>query len=173
MKLLLHTCCGPCAMYPLELLISEGNEITTWFYNPNIHPVEEFEKRLENAYLAISSYNLPFLASHEMLQESWENFCGSNDERCTMCYSLRLGSTAKKAAKEGFEAFTTTLLVSPYQKHELIKTLGESLAKKYSIHFLYKDFRSGFRHGQQLAKASGLYRQRYCGCIVSLPLQKD
>jgi hypothetical protein len=84
-----------------------------------------------------------------------------------MCYGIRLERTAAFAKEMGFDAFTTTLLVSPYQKHELIKELGEEYARKYGVEFYYKDFRPGFRQGQQQAKEMELYRQKFCGCIIS------
>ncbi|HOJ12221.1 MAG TPA: epoxyqueuosine reductase QueH, partial [Clostridiales bacterium] len=101
-------------------------------------------------------------------QKTWEEFEGPGEERCAMCYTIRLDKAASFAKEHGFDAFTTTLLISPYQKHDLIKELGEKLADKYKIQFYYRDFRPGFRKGQQQAKELGLYRQKYCGCIISL-----
>ena len=144
MKLLLHMCCAPCSIYPASVLKEEGMEFEGVFYNPNIHPIEEFD------------------------QGRWENFKENGEKRCNMCYSTRLEKAAQFAAQNGFHAFTTTLLVSPYQKHDLIKEIGERFAQKYGLRFYYKDFRPGFRKGQQMAKEMGLYRQKYCGCIVSL-----
>lgn len=103
-----------------------------------------------------------------MGQEDWEKFEGVEAQRCKMCYAVRLEKTAQFAKQNGFDAFTTTLLVSPYQKHDLILELGNYFAQKYGLDFYYNDFRVGFRKGQQEAKDIGLYRQKYCGCILSL-----
>jgi predicted adenine nucleotide alpha hydrolase (AANH) superfamily ATPase len=101
-------------------------------------------------------------------QQEWESLEDKGASRCNMCYSLRMEEAARYASENGFEAFSTSLLVSPYQKHELIKELGDFYAEKYGIVFAYRDFRPGFRHGQQMAKEMGLYRQKYCGCILSI-----
>lgn len=167
-KILLHMCCGPCSVYPVEALRQEGFELQGLYYNPNIHPLEEFEKRRENVRILSGLKALEVEYIDDFKQEEWESFGGSELSRCTMCYALRLEKAAAVASSKGFDAFTTTLLVSPYQKHDLIKELGEKFAAKYGVDFLYRDFRPGFRQGQQGAKDMGLYRQKYCGCIISL-----
>ena len=101
------------------------------------------------------------------MQNKWVAFSGEEEQRCRMCYAVRMEETAKFAKDNNFDAFTTTLLVSPYQKHELIIELGKIYADKYGLEFYYEDFRPGFRAGQQKAKDLGLYRQKFCGCIVS------
>lgn len=161
-------CCGPCSVYPVEALRQEGFELQGLFYNPNIHPIEEFERRRENVEILSRIKKLDVEYMDEFRQPEWESYSGPDASRCEMCYTLRLKKAAEEAAKKGFDAFTTTLLVSPYQKHDLIKELGEKFAEKYGVKFLYRDFRPGFRQGQQGAKEMGLYRQKYCGCIISL-----
>ena len=168
MKLLLHICCGPCAVYPVSILQEENIYFEGLFFNPNIHPIEEFTKRRENAEIFADIKNFPIILSDQYQESDWINFTGTGDERCNMCYSIRLEKAAQLAKEKGFDAFTTTLLVSPYRKHELIMGLGEKFAKIYGVDFYYKDFRSGFRQGQQQAKEHGLYRQKYCGCIISI-----
>jgi predicted adenine nucleotide alpha hydrolase (AANH) superfamily ATPase len=168
MKLLLHICCGPCSTYPVQELLKEGFEIQGLFYNPNIHPIEEHKRRKENVEKMSSITNIPVVYNDDFRQSEWENLEDKGAARCTGCYSLRMEEAARYASENGFEAFTTTLLVSPYQKHELIKELGEFYAEKYRVAFAYRDFRPGFRQGQQMAKEMGLYRQKYCGCILSV-----
>lgn len=173
MKLLLHMCCGPCSVYPVSVLREEGINFEGIFYNPNIHPAEEFSKRKENVERFADLKNIHVIYMDDFMQETWENFSGSNANRCSMCYALRLDETARFAKNNGFSAFTTTLLVSPYQNHELIKDLGEKAAGKYGVEFYYRDFRPGFRLGQQEAKDLGLYRQKFCGCIISYDEAKN
>jgi len=167
MKLLLHICCGPCAVYPSSVLQNENVEFEGLFYNPNIHPYDEFVRRMENVRKLFAEKKIPVTYINAFKQDQWETFPGSEDRRCKMCYSMRMEKAARFAAENGFDAFTTTLLVSPYQKHELIKELGEKFARKYGVQFYYRDFRPGFRQGQQQAKEMDLYRQKFCGCIVS------
>lgn len=167
MKLLLHICCGPCATYPVKVLQEKGMEFEGLFYNPNIHPIDEFRKRMENVKKFSELKGIKVTYFEDYLQKKWEEIGERDEIRCSMCYNLRLEKTAAYAAEHGFDAFTTTLLVSPYQQHEVIRELGEKYAKKYGIDFYYEDFRPGFREGQQLAREMGLYRQKFCGCIIS------
>ena len=167
MKLLMHMCCAPCSVYPVSVLQDEGVDMEGLFFNPNIHPMDEFLRRKENVEIFSRIKGIPVTFKDDFMQEAWEKFNGGGRERCFMCYSLRLNETASFAKEHGYDAFTTSLLVSPYQKHELIKELGERFAEKYGVNFYYRDFRSGFRQGQQLAKEMGLYRQKFCGCIIS------
>jgi len=169
LKLLLHMCCGPCSVYPVSVIREEGIEFEGLFFNPNIHPKEEFLRRKENVEKFSLLKDIKVNYDDEFRQEEWENYDSSNCNisRCNMCYTTRIEQTAKMTAMKGFDAFTTTLLVSPYQNHDLISMLGEKYAKDYGVDFYYKDFRPGFRKGQQEAKEMGLYRQKYCGCIVS------
>ncbi|MCX7745497.1 MAG: epoxyqueuosine reductase QueH [Clostridia bacterium] len=173
MKLLLHMCCAPCSVYPVSVLEEEGVSFDGLFYNPNIHPKEEFIKRLENVKQFAREKNIKVSYSEDFKQETWENFKDSDEKRCTMCYAMRLDQVARFAKENGYDAFTTTLLVSPYQKHEWIMELGEKAALKYGVKFYYRDFRPGFREGQNRAKEMGLYRQKFCGCIVSYQESKS
>ncbi len=168
MKLLLHMCCGPCSTFPIQELLKENFEIQGFFYNPNIHPIEEHVRRKENVEKLSRITNIPVIYDDEFRQDEWEGMKDIGEARCNRCYSLRLEKAAEFAAQNGYDAFTTTLLVSPYQKHDLIKELGENYARKYGVDFAYRDFRPGFRQGQQMAKEMELYRQKYCGCILSV-----
>lgn len=168
MKLLLHQCCGPCSFYPLKVLSKHHIDICTYFYNPNIHPFTEFERRLENARKVNNIFNVK-----EVIIDTYDvvSFLRSvvykEQERCSICYYERLEKTAKYACEEHFDAFTTTLLYSKYQKHDLIKSICIELSKKYIIDFYYYDFREGFYEGIKLSKEYNIYRQAYCGCIYS------
>ncbi len=169
MKLLLHTCCAPCSVYCIQTLREEGIEPTVFWYNPNIHPYMEYKSRRD----CLEAY-CQQIGIEAIFQEDYglDKFCeaviGNLSTRCTTyCYPVRLEETARYAKEHGFDAFTTTLLVSPYQKHEELRHLGEEIAKQYGLTFVYRDFRVGFRQGQQQARELGLYMQKYCGCIFS------
>lgn len=169
-KMLLHICCGPCSMFVIDDLrdyFGEDFEIHGYYANPNIHPYEEFIRRLENCKIACSIKGIDLDWIMEFDQLAWENFEGPKSERCKMCYEKRMDMAAKFAFENGYEVFSTTLLVSPYQNHEQIKIAGEKAAEKYGIKFFYRDYSVGFRAGQQQAREANLYRQKYCGCIRS------
>jgi predicted adenine nucleotide alpha hydrolase (AANH) superfamily ATPase len=166
-------CCGPCSVYPASVLKEENIEFEGLFYNPNIHPWQEYSRRRENVDILSKIKDIKVNYLEGFSQQTWERFNGSDDARCNMCYSIRLEKTAAYAKEKGFDAFSTTLLVSPYQKHDLIMELGEKLCKKHGVEFYYRDFRPGFRQGQQQAREIGLYRQKFCGCIVSFNESKN
>ncbi|OGP50716.1 MAG: hypothetical protein A2Y79_01960 [Deltaproteobacteria bacterium RBG_13_43_22] len=168
MKLLLHICCAPCTIYPLQTLRDQGFQITGYFYNPNIHPFREFEKRKNTLkeYAGISNLEIFFDDQYDL-----ELFLNQTrpwgSERCRTCYEIRLEATARQAKSQGFDAFSTTLLYSRYQKHDWIKAVGAKTGERFEIPFHYQDFRPGWDKGIQIAKELGLYRQPYCGCIFS------
>lgn len=167
-RVLLHTCCAPCSIYCLDKLEADGYSPTPFFYNPNIHPYKEFERRLDALKLYLVTRELdPIVDDEYDLDLFLERAVGSGSDRCAACYELRLTRTAKEAANKGFGRFTTTLLVSPYQNHDLIVETAQRAASDYGVEFLYIDFRPGFREGQAKARELGLYRQPYCGCIYS------
>ncbi|MDD2203272.1 MAG: epoxyqueuosine reductase QueH [Bacilli bacterium] len=167
MKLLMHMCCAPCSTYLVSSLRKDGINVTGLFYNPNIHPIDEYQRRLDtvNEYSKIVDLDVRFIDDY--MEDVWRNYNGVDDSRCKMCYSIRLDMAAKYAKENGYDAFTSSLLVSPYQKHDLIKELGEKFANKYDVDFYYYDFRPYFREGQAMAREMNLYRQKYCGCIIS------
>lgn len=169
MKLLLHTCCTPCSVYCIDSLREEKIEPTIYWYNPNIHPYMEYKARRD----CLKEY-CEQIGANVILEEDYglDEFCRQviNDlnNRCSQyCYKVRLEQTAKYAKENGYDAISTTLLVSPYQNHEVLKQMGEEIAKKYGLTFLYRDFRIGFREGQAKARELGLYMQKYCGCVFS------
>ncbi|HZK28993.1 MAG TPA: epoxyqueuosine reductase QueH [Clostridia bacterium] len=171
-RLLLHACCGPCAMWPLERLLEEGIDVTLFFFNPNIHPRIEWQRRLENAAKVADHYDVPMIVRGCSMSEAWRERANDGDERCRYCYRTRLSSLADEAEAGRFDAISTTLFVSPYQKRDLIIKEGEKVAVGRPFTFTAYDWRDGFRRGQQMAKELGLYRQKYCGCIISFEQSK-
>ncbi len=167
-NLLLHACCGPCTEWPARQLMLEGYRLLGWFYNPNIHPLVENKRRRENFSHLIKLLGFNALIDETCEPEAWLNWHASKESRCRMCYCRRLSAAAWKAKELSIPAFTTTLLVSPWQDHAALKEIGEAAAAEANVKFIYRDFREGYRQGQQLAKDDGLYRQRYCGCLPSL-----
>lgn len=168
MKTLLHTCCAPCFIECADSLRTEGIEPVVFWYNPNIHPFTEYRER-KNALLQYAGENsFEVLCRDEYgLRTFIEGVYPDFDSRCPYCYGRRLGETARAAAENGFESFSTTLLISPYQKHELICEIAEKAAASHGVKFLYRDFRPLFRTGQKHAREKGLYMQKFCGCIFS------
>lgn len=168
MSILLHICCGPCAVYPLEAMKGEGLKVRGYFYNPNIHPFREFKKRLETVEQLALQHGLPVEYHREYgLRDYLRRVVFKEETRCGLCYDMRLLETVEQAKKIKADAFTTTLLYSRYQNHEIIRLKAEQLAEKHKIPFYYNDFREGWQQGIDMSKELGLYRQSYCGCIYS------
>lgn len=169
MKLLLHICCAPCAVAIAETLISRpGIVLEGLFYNPNIHPAEEFQKRMDAVKMMAADIDLPVAFYDENKLDYWKSsLTPDRNRRCWTCYSIRLEHTARFAAENNFDGFTTSLLISPYQDHELIKSIGFSLADKYGLDFYYEDFRELYRKGREISRARNYYMQKFCGCIYS------
>jgi predicted adenine nucleotide alpha hydrolase (AANH) superfamily ATPase len=175
MKLLMHTCCAPCSVYCIDSLREEGIEPTLYWFNPNIHPYMEYKARRDTLKEYAQSINVEAIFEENYgLEEFCKNVIEDLNNRCqNYCYRVRLEKTAKYAKENEYDAITTTLLVSPYQKHEILKKQAEEIAKKYGLNFLYRDFRVGFREGQAKARELGLYMQKYCGCIFSEEMSKS
>ena len=169
MKLLMHTCCAPCSVYCIKSLREEGIEPTCYWYNPNIHPYIEYKTRRDTLIEYSKMANFELIINEEYgLREFCKNVIDDLNNRCVnYCYKVRLEATVKYAKEHGYDAFTSTLFVSPYQQHDKLKEVCEQLAEKYGIEFLYRDFRVGFREGQAEARELGLYMQKYCGCVFS------
>ena len=167
-KVLLHSCCAPCSVYCIDTLRGEGIEPTSLWFNPNIHPYQEYKARRDTLLSYGSDVGVTVHVLEDYgLREFVRAVAGDIDHRCAHCYTIRLGTAAKYASEHGFEAFTSSLLISPYQNHELLKAVGEQMGRQYGVTFLYRDFRPGFREGQAKARELGLYMQKYCGCIFS------
>lgn len=169
MRLLLHCCCGPCAVGALPLFRAAGYDITGFFYNPNIQPWQEHVARRDSFIKVMEAAGLPYMIDDAYPLEGWLNTVAAEpQDRCGYCYDDRLTRTASQAAGiDGFDAFSTTLLISPYQDHERLRFLGQEMEKGYGPRFAYVDLRPAFREGQQKAREMGLYMQKYCGCIYS------
>ena len=177
-KLLLHSCCAPCSSYVLEYL-SDYFEITVFYYNPNIYPPEEYDKRVLEQQMLIekmpTKYPVSFVAG-EYDRERFYAMAKGNElakeggVRCFGCYELRLRETAKKALEGGFDYFTTTLSISPLKNAEKLNEIGVKLGEEYGISYLVSDFkkRNGYKRSTELSREYNLYRQDYCGCEFSI-----
>lgn len=168
MKMLLHACCGPCACYPTEKLRADGKDFDILYFNPNIHPYREFKQRLSTLMDFCKKQQIELLVDKEYsLEECVRGMLAEPTVRCAYCYRMRLRYAAKFAKEHGYDAFSTTLLVSPYQKHALIIKEAEAAAAEFGIPFYYEDFREGYQRGVDISLELGLYRQQYCGCVFS------
>jgi predicted adenine nucleotide alpha hydrolase (AANH) superfamily ATPase len=167
MRILVHICCAPCFTYPYKRLTEEGHDVTGFFYNPNIHPYLEYKNRLESLEKYVELKGARVIYKDDYNIESYLRGALDAEDRCRFCYTMRLTEAAKIASTLGFEAFTTTLLISPYQKHEVLIETGKKTADEHGIEFYYEDFRKGYRESRELARGLGLYMQKYCGCIFS------
>ena len=171
MNLLLHMCCGPCSCYPVKVLREQGIEPTGYFFNPNIHPYKEWDMRLKAAEEFAARSEMKIITDkHYMLRDFLRRALAAEqveNGRCRMCYTWRLEETARYAAENGFDAFTSALFYSIYQQHELMRETADHFAKVYGVKFHYEDFRPGWQEGIDMSVEMGLYRQPYCGCIFS------
>jgi predicted adenine nucleotide alpha hydrolase (AANH) superfamily ATPase len=168
MRVFLHICCANCAIFPLEQLRARGEEVVGYFFNPNIHPYQEYQKRLSALKEYSEKVQLEVSYRDEyLLEEFLKNTSHRVDKRCGYCYRVRLESTAREAKEKGFDQFSTTLLQSAHQDHVLIRETAEGIAREIGIPFYYEDFRPGWKRGVEVSRAMGLYRQQYCGCIYS------
>jgi hypothetical protein len=168
MNILLHSCCGPCSIYPLKKLVENGHRVTGFFYNHNIHPYQEYQRRLTAVREFAAAKELAMIYRDQYnLEEFLAAVARNPAERCHYCYFSRMEAAAEKAAELGFDAFTSSLLYSRYQNHEHIRAAGEKAGERHGVEFYYEDFRPGWQDGIRLSKEMGLYRQQYCGCIYS------
>ncbi len=172
-KVLIHICCAPCLCYPHKVLEDEGYKVVGLWFNPNIHPFAEYQKRVNTLYAYQVKTGINIIYNDEYLLEKWLSYTrqawenNDKDLRCKLCYKIRLEHTALIAKKNQIKIFTTTLLYSKFQLHNDIKRIGEEIAQKQGIQFLYKDFRIGWKEGIKISHNLKLYRQHYCGCIFS------
>ncbi len=168
MNLLLHICCGPCSAACVKVLKDSNINITGYWYNPNIHPYNEYQKRLESLkeYSKMINLNVIYNDTYGLV-EFVQNVVNNVNNRCGYCYYSRMENVVKYAKENGYDSFTSTLFISPYQKHDLLKNICENLSKKYDIKFKYIDFRPYYYIGKEMYHQTGLYMQKYCGCIFS------
>lgn len=169
-RILLHICCAPCSTYTIARLREAGFDVTGFWFNPNIHPYTEHQLRLESLRAYSSAIGLPLMEEpgYEMVH-FLRAVCGKERfrRRCKVCYEMRLLRTAIRAREGGFDFFTTTLLISPYQDEKAIREIGEKVGKELGVKFYFENFRRGWAERGRLAKEYNLYRQQYCGCIYS------
>jgi predicted adenine nucleotide alpha hydrolase (AANH) superfamily ATPase len=167
-KLLIHSCCAHCAAYTVEYWRGQGYDVSALWYNPNIHPYTEHQHRLEAMQSLAEKVKLPLIIAEGYdIIEYFRVVVGHEAGRCRHCFRMRLSKTAEIAKEKGFDAFTTTLLISPQQKHELIKEVGEEVARESGVEFLYADLRKRYSDSRHITKPLELYRQQYCGCVYS------
>ena len=168
MKTLLHICCAPCANQCVEILRGENVEVTGYWYNPNIHPFTEYRERRNCLRTFAESVHLPLIEHNDYALRPFVRAVAEDiANRCVKCYEMRLFATAKTAKEQGFDSFTSSLFISPYQNHQLMKAVAEQAAETYGVEFLYRDFRTAFKAGQEYAREHCFYMQKYCGCIFS------
>jgi len=168
MKVLLHICCGPCSIWPVKNLRKDGINVMGFFYKHNIHPYTECLKRQETVQNYAEQINLRMIYQEGYDLEGFiQNVVYREADRCRYCYHERLRSTAMLARRGKFDYFSTTLLYSKFQNHELVKSIGESIGKSVGVPFFYQNFREGWKEGVETSKQLGMYRQQYCGCIYS------
>ncbi len=201
--ILVHICCGPCAITVLQRLQDAGHELCGLFFNPNIHPLAEYLRRREGAARVAEKLGVPMIFADSLPddEQRWsvppeafpepaclpDNYispfpplppavdprpwlrtvAGREQTRCAFCWRIRLQKCAELAKARGFTGFTSSLLYSRYQKHEVIRGIGEELAGRTGLAFVYEDFRTGWQQGIAVSKEWGIYRQQYCGCVYS------
>ncbi len=164
----MHVCCAHCAAYTINHWREQGYDVSAFWYNPNIHPFMEHEQRLEAMKALTTQLKVPLIVSdgYEII-DYFRQVVGHEGERCRRCFQMRLSRTADGAREKNLGAFTTTLLISPHQKHDLIREIGASIVEETGVEFLYADLRKRYSDSRHLTKPLDLYRQQYCGCVYS------
>ena len=168
MTTLMHICCAPCANQPIEVLRADGIEVAGFWYNPNIHPFTEYRARRNCLRDYAQQIDLKLIEQNDYALRPFVRAVAEDiAHRCGKCYEMRLFEAARQARELGFDSFTSSLFISPYQNHELMKETAQRAAAEYGVEFLYRDFRPYFRAGQERARELGFYMQKYCGCVFS------
>ena len=167
-SVLIHCCCAHCSAYTISYWRGQGYEVSALWYNPNIHPYTEHQHRLEAMRSLAKQMAFPLIITegYDMI-DYFRQVVGHEAERCRYCFQLRLKKTADTATLMGFDAFTTSLLISPHQKHDQLREAGDRLAQEKAIAFLYADLRKRYSDSRRITKPLNLYRQQYCGCLYS------
>ena len=167
-SVLIHCCCAHCAAYTVDYWRQQGHEVSALWYNPNIHPFLEHQHRLEAMKCFAQGVHLELaIADGYGIIDYFRQVVGYESERCQHCFRLRLAKTAEVAMEKNYSAFTTTLLISLHQEHELIREVGSKLAREKGIDFLYADLRKRYSSSRHMTKGLNLYCQQYCGCVYS------
>lgn len=170
-KILFHVCCGPCAAFPINQLREQGFKITAFFYNPNIQPQKEYQKRKETLEKYLTKTGTALIETKYNPEEHLNAVEKNLANKCPVCWKLRLEKTAQYARENNFDYFTSTLLSSPHQDIGEIARIGQELEKKYGVKFFSpgkKGFRPGFAESRKIAREENMYRQNYCGCSYSI-----
>ncbi len=174
-KIVLHTCCAICSGYPISYLQDMGYQVISYFYNPNIFPESEYQKRLAAEKTLCEHFNCELVEELYVPDEFYTVAKGLEAEpekgkRCDKCFELRLQKTAEFAKKNGIKTFTTSMVISPHKNFVKLSAIGEDIAKNYGLEYLAVDFKKkdGFLKTNKISKELGLYRQNYCGCRYSL-----
>jgi predicted adenine nucleotide alpha hydrolase (AANH) superfamily ATPase len=167
-KVLVHICCAHCAAYTVEYWRQQEYEVDGYWYNPNIHPFTEHQARLASVRELSQKLHFPLIEEdgYEM-PEYFRQITGHEDDRCRYCFDMRLRSTAAAAKKNSYDAFTSTLLISPHQEHEILREIGQKVSRETGVEFLYADLRKRYSDSRHITKPMELYRQQYCGCLYS------
>jgi len=167
-SVLVHCCCAHCAAYTIDYWRQQEYEVSALWYNPNIHPYMEHQHRLEAMESLAQEVSLPLIITEGYdVIDYFRQVVGHESRRCQYCFRLRLLKTAEAAYQRGFNAFTTSLLISPHQKHDLLREIGNKISKEKGIDFLYADLRKRYSDSRHMTKGLNLYRQQYCGCVYS------
>jgi hypothetical protein len=170
MTILLHICCAPCATATIDYWRADGEQVAGTFFNPNIHPLEEHDRRYASLLDYARRSEIELVGEPRYDVTRWLRQVTGNEEkgrRCRICIRERMLHTARIAAEGRLQGFSTSLLISPWQDHELIREAGESAARSTGVPFLYRDLRGQYRRSREMSRAAGLYMQKYCGCIFS------
>lgn len=168
MRMLLHTCCAPCVLSVRKAFAERGFEVVGFFFNPNIHPYLEYRRRMESLkdYAARQGFPVIYADGYD-LEGFLRRVVHNEAERCRLCYEIRLEETARAASEEGFDCFSSSLLASPYQKHDVVRGAGEAAGARWGVTFGYVDSRPAWRAAMEEARRMRLYLQPYCGCVYS------
>ncbi|HII71852.1 TPA: epoxyqueuosine reductase QueH [Candidatus Woesearchaeota archaeon] len=172
-RLLLHACCGPCSTHSVKKLL-EDYEVTMFWYNPNIHPFGEYVQRLEAGKEVAKKLGVELIEHHFDVDRWLEKIQGYEEHpegglRCQICFAVRLKETAEYAKEHGFDAFTTTMTISPHKDADKINRTGRHYAEKSGVEWVESNFKAdgGFGKSVEMSKEMGIYRQKFCGCFYS------
>ena len=167
-SVLVHCCCAHCAAYTVDYWRQQEYEVSALWYNPNVHSYMEHQHRLEAMESLAQEVNLTLIITEGYdIIDYFRQVAGHESQRCQYCFRLRLLKTAETAYQRGFNAFTTSLLISPHQRHDLLREIGNEISEEKGIDFLYADLRKRYSNSRHMTKGLNLYRQQYCGCVYS------
>jgi len=173
-SILVHSCCAPCSSFVFQKLLDDGYLPTLYFYNPNIHPIDEYNIRCNEIIKFAEKQDINLIIEEPDCENWIDKTKGMENEpekgsRCSVCFEMRLKKTAEKSKELGFDIFTTVLTISPHKNSVVINKIGENIASDLDITFLKEDFKKndGFKKSVELSKTHGFYRQKYCGCLYS------